>query len=1242
MLITLRYFSFQIRTSKALGLRVISVYTTADEGAPHTLAADVAVLLPGREADGEGYLHIQAILQACRENDVQAVLPGYGFLSENEDFAAQLETAGIVLCGPRASTMEAFGLKHKARELAERAGVPCVPGTGLLLTVEDAVKQAVEHVGFPCMLKSSAGGGGMGLQVCRNEAELRAGYETVTSRGKALFGSGDVFLECYIESGRHIEVQIFGNGLGECISFNERECSIQRRHQKVIEEAPSPFVTKVPGLRQKLTDAATSLGKLVSYKSAGTVEMLVDDHDASFYFLECNVRLQVEHPVTEEAHDIDLVALMILQAEREVAGRGSADAGIAADELKAMQSEPVRYAIEARLYAEDPIRNYAPSPGLLQFVSFPDLINTRVDGWIKTGTNVTPDYDPLLAKLIGTGASREEARSSLLELLRGSNVQGPATNLELLQQIADAESFRVGKTFTSFLTKAATFTYKPFAFEVISPGFGTSVQSYPGRRGLLYGVPEAGPLDPLSMRIANRLVGNADEVEGLEVTMVGPTLLFHSSAVVALVGAEMEFSVDGETAPTWTRLYLPSGSKVTIGQVKDREAGARAYLAIKGGLPNVPLWLGSKATSPAIGVGGFQGRNLLPGDTIAIQEHQCNRPSALTVPQQLRWTHSVRKGSWELYAIPGPFDDDVFLTHEDREKLYNEPWKVSPQAARSGTRFEAPQLQWARKDGGEGGSHPSNLLEFGYGRGGGINWNGNSPVLLGADGPDLGGLLISHTVISSDWRAGQLMPGDTVKFTPIDFQQAHHLLSVTEDYLAGITAFATEGDESKLVGHDFVVERKSSPPSSVLERIEATEERPLVEFRASGDRALTLCYGEHKANILNRVRIELLQRQLDKDGVQHGIVALSPNVRTLTVLFDPFVTTPGKLIDLIKSIDEKLPPSSETKLPVRSWKLPVTLNDPKVAQAVQRYRATVRNSAIYLEGDGDNKPYLARCNGIDIEDVAKAIFDTTYTAVAVGFYFATPILQPLDPRKRLRCQKYNPSRLWTPMGALGLGGSMLAIYGADSPGGYPLLARTLPGWRAFGDIPPFTPERPWLLSNFDFVRFLDVDQTEYDRILASFLAGTYQFDVSETVFDAAEQQKFLDSVQDEAREFEAKQAVALRECQEREEKLYEEWKRIQENNKAADGASTEASSSDKWEHDPDSIVLKASLAGSVWKVNFNEGEVIEANGLAVVLEAMKSEISVRAPERFRIEAVFKAPGSRVSPGDALLAGKKIF
>lgn len=523
------------------------------------------------------------------------------------------------------------------------------------------------------------------------------------------------------------------------------------------------------------------------------------------------------------------------------------------------------------------------------------------------------------------------------------------------------------------------------------------------------------------------------------------------------------------------------------------------------------------------------------------------------------------------------------------------------------------------------------------------------PVLLGPDGPDLGGLLITHTVLSTEFRAGQLSPGDSVRFQPVGFATAKNLLEEQEAYLTGVQAFvASQGrDSAALRDFKYTLQHRgdssAAPVSSILSVIEASSTRPRVEFRAGGDRAIVITYGEMTANILNRVRIELLQRELTSQQSALGITAFSPNVRSLTLYFDPLKTSPTSLIQACTRIEESLPPSDKVKLQVRSWSLPVTFGDPKVAEAVQRYKTTVRNKAIYLSDSptDDNKPYIARCNGLDsIDDVISAVADTTYVAVSVGFYFGTPILQPLDPRRRLRCQKYNPTRLWTPMGALGLGGSMAAIYGADSAGGYPLIARTIPGWRTFGDIPPFEKTRPWLLSDFDFVKFVPCSQEEYEKALASFLAGTYKFNVEYTDFDAKEQSDFLDSVRDEARAFEEKQAKAMEECRIEEEGLFKAWKEEEDAKNKGGPTTSSSSSSYNYQADPDAVLVKATLAGSVWKIAVQEGQQIAKGDLAVILEAMKTEINIRAPQGFTVKAIVKPPGAQVSPGDVILAGSR--
>jgi urea carboxylase len=376
------------RTAKNLGVKTIAIYSEADAASQHVRDASEAVLLPGSNATA--YTDEEAILKIAKEKGAEAIIPGYGFLSENAPFARQVSEAGLVWVGPSPEAIEAFGVKHTARDLAAKADVPIVPGTkGLVQNEQDAATQA-EQIGFPVMLKATGGGGGMGLVTCNDVKEVREGFKMVQSRGQTLFKNPGVFIERYFPASHHIEVQVFGNGMGQAVHFGERECSIQRRHQKVVEECPSPFVEKRhPELRSKLGDAAVRLSESIKYGSAGTVEYLVDDQTGDFFFLEMNTRLQVEHGITELCYDVDLVELMLRQADAQLAGKG----GMEGSTLKAMQpSKPSGAAIEARVYAENPLRDYAPSPGLLQKVVWKDVPGSRVDTWVFTGSRITPNY----------------------------------------------------------------------------------------------------------------------------------------------------------------------------------------------------------------------------------------------------------------------------------------------------------------------------------------------------------------------------------------------------------------------------------------------------------------------------------------------------------------------------------------------------------------------------------------------------------------------------------------------------------------------------------------------------------------------------------------------------------------------------------------------------------------------------------------------------------------------------------
>jgi len=389
-----------IRTLRALGLRSVAVYSEADADSAHVAQADHAICIGPALAAGS-YLDAERILGAARESGAGAIHPGYGFLSENPGFADACEAAGIAFIGPTAAQMRAFGLKHTARALAEDHGVPLLPGSGLLDGLANAQAES-QRIGFPVMLKSTAGGGGIGMRLIRHAGELPAAFEAVERLARANFKDAGLFLEKFVERARHIEVQVFGDGMGHVVALGERDCSAQRRNQKVIEETPAPHLA--PATRAAMLEAAVRLARAVNYRSAGTVEFVLDDDSQAFYFLEVNTRLQVEHGVTEQVTGIDLVAWMVRLA------RG--------DRFELATPEPRGASIQVRLYAEDPARNFQPSAGLLTEVRF--ATDARVETWVATGSEVSAHYDPMIAKLIVTGADRADAVRKLQAALPAS------------------------------------------------------------------------------------------------------------------------------------------------------------------------------------------------------------------------------------------------------------------------------------------------------------------------------------------------------------------------------------------------------------------------------------------------------------------------------------------------------------------------------------------------------------------------------------------------------------------------------------------------------------------------------------------------------------------------------------------------------------------------------------------------------------------------------------------------------
>ena len=751
-----------IRTLDRMGVKSVAVYSEADRHAMHVTRASEAVGI-GPSPAAESYLKTDAILDAARQTGAEAIHPGYGFLAENPDFADACEQAGMVFIGPRPDHMRAFGLKHRARELALQSEVPVAPGSGLIRGVGHAMSEAA-RIGYPVMIKSTAGGGGIGLQLVTDARDLAPMYERVERLARNNFKNAGIFLEKYIARGRHIEVQIFGDGRGTVVSLGERDCSAQRRNQKVIEETPAPNLPDAT--RAALWDAACRLGETVSYESAGTVEYLYDAADDRFYFLEVNTRLQVEHGVTEEVNGVDLVEWMVRQAAGEM------------PPLDQESIKPRGASIQARLYAEDPGRDFRPSSGLLTHVAWP--ADTRVETWVESGSEVSPFYDPMLAKIIATGETRDEALTKLQAALDATEIGGFETNLDYLRQLSRLDVLARGEMLTRTLQ---TFAYKADTIEVLAPGTQTTIQDWPGRLGYwAVGVPPSGPMDPLAFRLANRLIGNDEGAAAIETTLSGPTLKFNSDTVICLGGAELSATLDGEPVPYWQAFAVKAGQVLKLGGVTG--PGTRAYIAVQGGI-DVPNYLGSRSTFTLGKFGGHAGRTLRAGDMLHIGAVAggASKIAALAAALKPRLTHS-----WNIGVLYGPHGAPDFFAPEYIDAFFAAEWEVHYNSNPTGIRLIGPKPVWAREDGGEAGLHPSNIHDNAYAVGT-INFTGDMPVILGPDGPSLGGFVCPATIAQAElWKMGQLRPGDKVRFTRLAPAEAALRLAKQDAEIAALEA----------------------------------------------------------------------------------------------------------------------------------------------------------------------------------------------------------------------------------------------------------------------------------------------------------------------------------------------------------------------------------------------------------------------------------------------------------------------
>ena len=1184
-----------IRTLKRLGVKSVAVYSDADRNAQHVRDADIAIALGG-DKPADSYLRIDKILAAAQETGAQAIYPGYGFLSESAEFADACEAAGIAFVGPTGEQIREFGLKHRARELAAQAQVPMAPGTGLLQSLEEALS-AAESIGYPVMLKTTAGGGGIGLTRCSDAAALESAYESVKRMGEQFFSDAGVFLERFVDQARHVEVQIFGDGLGRVAALGERDCSLQRRNQKVVEETPAPNLPQAT--RERLHAAAVQLGESVKYRSAGTVEFIYDAARDDFYFLEVNTRLQVEHPVTEMVTGLDLIECMLRVA-----------AGDALD-WPALDRAPQGAAIEVRIYAEDPLKNFQPSPGVLTDVHFPD--DVRVDGWVSTGSEVSAFYDPMIAKLIVHADTRAEAIAKLQKALGETRLHGIASNLDYLRQVVADERFAQGQVWTRLLD---SFTFKASVIEVLEPGTYSSVQDYPGRLGYWdIGVPPSGPMDDFAFRLANRIVGNAAEAAGLEFTLQGPTLRFHSDALIALTGADCPATLDDAPVAYWQPVEVKAGQVLKLGRAV---SGCRTYLAVRNGL-DVPLYLGSRSTFALGQFGGHAGRTLRTADMLAISQPElpaCTTPAPVAPPQAAHPSLIPSYGTtWNIGVLYGPHGAPDFFTAEAIEEFFAAEWEVHYNSNRLGVRLSGPKPSWARADGGEAGLHPSNVHDCEYAIGA-INFTGDFPVILTKDGPSLGGFVCPVTIAKAElWKVGQVKPGDKLRFHPIGFQQAQSLEQAQLGSIEALAAISAVTLPAPSLQPDATVS------ATVLAELPAEGCRPRAVYRQAGDAYILLEYGDNVLDLALRLRVHLLMEALKAEPLR-GLEELAPGVRSLQLRYDSRVLHQRTLLDHLLRLERQLGDVAELKVPTRIVHLPMAFEDSATLAAVERYRETVRSEAPWLPNNVD---FIQRANGLaSREQVRDILFDASYLILGLGdVYLDAPCAVPLDPRHRLLSSKYNPARTFTAEGTVGIGGMYMCIYGMDSPGGYQLVGRTLPIWNKFVKNPQFENGEPWLLHFFDQVRFYPVSEAELDELREAFREGRAQVRIEHAEFDFAEYRRFLvDNAQDIA-DFQARQKLAF----DAEVAL---WQQDDEQVLA------QAQDAQAFEEDADGHVVSADMCGSVWKVLVELGQAVEAGTPLLIVEAMKMELAVTAPVSGTVKAVRCQPGKAVLPGDLLL------
>jgi urea carboxylase len=819
-----------------------------------------------------------------------------------------------------------------------------------------------------------------------------------------------------------------------------------------------------------------------------------------------------------------------------------------------------------------------------------------VDSWIERGSEIGMHYDPMLAKLIVTAADRPSAVKAIQQALDATRLAGLASNIDWLRTVVRAPAFVSGEVSTSAL---GAIDYVSPAIQVIAGGASTTVQDWPGRVGLWsVGVPPSGPMDALAFRLGNRLLGNAQDAAGLEMTAVGPTLRFGCETRMVLTGARFDATLDGETVEPYRPFTAQAGQTLRIGRVT--KAGLRGYVLFGGGL-DAPPYLGSRATFT---LGEFAGDNLelLDPRRARAEGHIAAEPTLAS--------------HWDVRVSYGPHGAPDFFTDDDITMIIDSVWTIHFNSNRTGVRLSGPKPRWARADGGEAGLHPSNIHDNAYAIGA-VDFTGDMPIILGPDGPSLGGFVCPFVVIAADlWKIGQLAPGDTLRF-----------VSVGE-----ADAAAARADQETLIATLAAPAARSAPTPAqtpILAETAESKGRPRTLYRRQGDTSLLVEYGPIALDLELRLRIHALMTALAARA-HPAITDITPGIRSLQVQYDPDRLSQAALIDMLAGIEDELGTLDDFEIPSRIVHLPLSWEDPAIWQTIDKYIASVRADAPWCP---DNIEFIRRINGLaSRDDVKRIVFDAHYLVMGLGdVYLGAPVATPVDPRHRLVTTKYNPARTWTPPNVVGIGGAYMCIYGMEGPGGYQLFGRTIQVWNSWHQTDAFMGGKPWLLRFFDQIRFFPVSAEELVEWRRDFPLGRRSIRIEETRFRLADYRRFLDENAADIKTFEADRAAAFA-AERRDWQARGEFDRV---------AALIADDADSGSIDIDlpegAETVEAPMAGSLWKWLVKEGDEIAPGDTIAIIEAMKMEAPVTSPLGGRVIRILVAERQTMRPGTPLLA-----